>query len=62
MIIKRLFWVAVGAAGALQLDRWLESKKSRFTPGALTGSMLDRVNQRLEKSSTARSPSGPPPA
>jgi hypothetical protein len=48
MVIKSLFWVAVGAAGALQADRWLDKKKARFTPNAMTGSLLDKVNQRLE--------------
>ncbi len=49
-MLKPLFWVAVGAAGALQADRWLARRKSRFTPHALTGTMLDKVNSRLEKS------------
>jgi hypothetical protein len=48
-MLKPLFWVAVGAAGALQADRWLEKRKARFSPHALTGSMLDKVNSRLEK-------------
>ena len=47
-MIRRLFWIALGAAAALQLDRWLEARKARFTPNALTGSLLDKVNQRLE--------------
>lgn len=49
-MLKPLFWVAVGAAGALQADRWLEERKARFTPHAITGTMLDKVNDRLEKS------------
>ena len=48
-MLKPLFWVAVGAAGALQADRWLEKRKARFTPHAITGSMLDKENSRLEK-------------
>ena len=47
-MLKGLFWVAVGAAGALQADRWLESKKSKFTPNAMTGTLLDKINKRLE--------------
>lgn len=48
-MIKSLFWVALGAAGVLQLDRWMERKRSRLTPNALTGTLLDKVNERLEK-------------
>ena len=47
-MIKRLFLVALGAAGALTVDRWMERKKARFSPNAVTGSMLDKINQRLE--------------
>ena len=47
-MIKRLFWIALGAAGALQLDRWLEQKRAKFSPHAVTGSVLDKINQRLE--------------
>ena len=53
-MLKPLFWVAVGAAGALQADRWLEKRKARFTPHAITGTMLDKVNDRLEKNRTPR--------
>ena len=52
-MIKSVFWVAVGAAGALQVDRWLEKKKSKFTPNAVAGSMLDRINRGLEKKQAA---------
>jgi hypothetical protein len=48
-MLKPLFWVALGAAGALQADRWLEKRKARFSPHAITGTMLDKVNSRLEK-------------
>ena len=47
-MIKRLLLVALGAAGALQLDRWLQKKRAKFTPSAMTGSMLEKINQRLE--------------
>ena len=47
-MIKRLFWIAVGAAGALQLDKWLEQKRAKLSPHAMTGSMLDKLNERLE--------------
>jgi hypothetical protein len=48
-MIKSVFWVAVGAAGALQADRWFEKRKAKFTPNAVAGSMLDRLNRSLEK-------------
>jgi hypothetical protein len=48
-MIKSVFWVAVGAAGALQADRWLAKGKAKFTPNAVAGSMLDRINKSLEK-------------
>lgn len=57
-MIKRLFWVCVGAAGALQADRWLTQRRSRFTPNALTGSLLDKINERLEAKRTRASGPG----
>jgi hypothetical protein len=48
MLIKKFFWVAVGAAGALQVDKWLSERRARFTPNAMTGALLDKVNRRLE--------------
>jgi hypothetical protein len=47
-MIKRLLSVLIGAALALELQRWWESRRDRFTPNALTGSLLDKVNSRLE--------------
>ena len=48
-MIKRLFWVVVGAVGALQADKWLQQQKDRFRPSALTGTLLDATNKRMEK-------------
>jgi hypothetical protein len=48
-MIKRLLWVVVGAAGALQIDKWLQQQKARFRPSALTGTFLDATNRRMEK-------------
>ena len=48
-MIKRLLWVVVGAVGALQADRWLQQQKDRFRPSALTGTLLDATNRRMEK-------------
>ncbi|MEA2453597.1 MAG: hypothetical protein QOG04_2307 [Actinomycetota bacterium] len=48
-MIKRVFWVVVGAVGALQADKWLQQQKDRFRPSALTGTLLDATNRRMEK-------------
>ena len=48
MIIKSLLWVAVGAAGALESERLLTKARVRFSPSAVTGSFLDKVNTKLE--------------
>lgn len=48
-MIKRFLWVVVGAVGALQADRWLQQQKDRFRPSALTGTLLDATNRRMEK-------------
>lgn len=51
-MIKALLWIAVGAAGALELDRRLEGVRERFSPRAITDSVFERVNQQLEKRRT----------
>jgi hypothetical protein len=48
-MIKRLLAITFGAALVLQLDKWWGTRKGRFTPNALTGSLLDKVNERLEE-------------
>ncbi|HVL64310.1 MAG TPA: hypothetical protein VM573_03970 [Actinomycetota bacterium] len=48
-MLRRLFWITFGAAIALQIDRWWRAQRSRFTPNALTGSLLDALNRRLEE-------------
>lgn len=48
-MIKRLLWVVLGAAGALQADRWFQQQRARFRPSALTGTLLDATNKKLEK-------------
>lgn len=48
-MIKALFVVALGAAGALQADRWIAALKGRMTARALTDGMIDGANRRLEK-------------
>ncbi len=49
MFVKKLFWVAVGAVGALEADKFWQRQRERFRPSALTGSLLDRPNRALEK-------------
>jgi hypothetical protein len=51
-MIKRILWVVVGAVGALQADKWLQQQKDRFRPSALTGTLLDATNKRMEKRRT----------
>ena len=48
-MIKALLLIVLGAIGALQAERWLEGAKKRVSPRALTDGVLDRANQRLEK-------------
>jgi hypothetical protein len=56
-MIKKLFGVVVGAAAALQFDRWWSRRRTQLTPNALTGSLLDKINRRLE-SNQSRAKSG----
>ncbi|MGI8707441.1 MAG: hypothetical protein ACR2LG_04480 [Actinomycetota bacterium] len=53
-MVKSIFWVAVGAAGALQADRWMRQKRDRWAPSAVTGTLLDKVNRKLESRTDAR--------
>ena len=48
MMVKSLFWVAVGAAGALQGERVVAKLRTRFSPRFMTDGLLDKVNARLE--------------
>lgn len=48
-MIKALLWIGVGVAGALELEKRLAGVRERFTPKAITDSMFDRVNSRLER-------------
>lgn len=59
-MVKRLFWIAVGAAGALQADKWLREQKARFRPSVLTGTVLDKVNEKLERDRAAHAAPGMP--
>lgn len=48
-LVKKAFWIAVGMVGALEADRWLSRQRVRMSPRAMTGSMLDKLNQTLER-------------
>ena len=51
-MIKRLLLIALGIAGALEAEKWLAKARIRMSPNALTGSLLDKVNQKLEDRSS----------
>ncbi len=54
-MIKSVLLIGVGAAGALHAERLLKKTKTRISPRAVTDSMLDKMNRRLEDSrSTGR--------
>jgi hypothetical protein len=48
-LVKKAFWIAVGMVAALEADRWLSRQRVRMSPRAMTGSMLDKLNQTLER-------------
>ncbi|MDQ4065223.1 MAG: hypothetical protein M3161_04180 [Actinomycetota bacterium] len=47
-LIKIAFWMFVGVAAALESEKWLGKLGARVKPSSLTGSMLDRLNTKLE--------------
>ena len=51
-MVKTLFWVAVGAAGALQGERVVAKLRTRVSPRFVTDGLLDKVNTRLESQRT----------
>ncbi|HVF52650.1 MAG TPA: hypothetical protein VNC78_03480 [Actinomycetota bacterium] len=51
-MIKRLLLIALGAAAALEADRWWGRQRQRFTPNAVTGAFLDKLNRSLENRSS----------
>lgn len=48
-MIKALLWMAVGVAGALELEKRIAGMRQRFSPKAITDSMFDKANARLER-------------
>lgn len=54
-MIKSISLVVLGAVGALQADKWLSGVRARISPRAVTDSLLEKANARLEQSrSSAR--------
>ena len=48
-LVKLAFWVSVGAALALESEKWMNKLKVRLAPSSMTGSVLDRLNRKLEE-------------
>lgn len=55
-LIRKLFWVLVGIAAALQVDRWLGKQRTRWSPNAITGGLLDMLNESMERRAGPSSP------
>ena len=53
-MIKSVIKIALGAALALTLDRWIEERRKRWNPNAVIGRGLDTANQRLEQKRTRK--------
>ena len=47
-LIKTAFWVFVGVAVALEGEKLLGRVGARMRPSSVTGSLLDRLNTKLE--------------
>jgi hypothetical protein len=48
-MFKALFGIVLGAFLAFALDEWMEKMWARYRPQAMTGTLLDTVNRRLEE-------------
>ena len=49
MFVKKALFVALGAIGAIELDRWWGRQRERLRPNAIAGAALDRINVKLEE-------------
>ena len=47
-LIKIAFWMFVGVAVALEGEKWLGKFGAKMKPSSMTGSLLDRLNNKLE--------------
>ncbi|CAN5639172.1 hypothetical protein BH24ACT26_BH24ACT26_17000 [soil metagenome] len=54
LLLRKLLWILLGVAGALEVDRWLNRQKLRMSPHAVTGGLLDKLNETLEKRAVSR--------
>ena len=50
-LIKTAFWIFVGVAVALEGEKWLDKIGARLSPSSMTGSLIDRLNRKLETQS-----------
>ena len=50
-LIKIAFWMFVGVALALESEKWLGKLGARMKPSSMTGSLIDRLNTKLEAQS-----------
>ena len=50
-LIKIAFWMFVGVAVALESEKWLEKLGARMKPNSMAGSLIDRLNTKLEAQS-----------
>ncbi len=57
-MIKKVLWIGVGVVAALEADRWWSSKRERWRPRVLTGTLLDKLNKTLEERNGAAGASG----
>jgi len=48
-MLKRILLVALGAAGALEGEKLARRVSARYRPSALTGTLLDKANAKLEE-------------
>jgi hypothetical protein len=53
-LAKKFFWVLVGVAVALEVDRRVTRQKVRMSPRAVTGGVIDKLNENLEKRAVSR--------
>ncbi len=53
-LLKKFFWIVVGIAAALELDRRIDRQRVRMSPRAVTGTLLDKLNEGLEKRAVSR--------
>lgn len=58
-MLKSVFLIVVGAAGALEGERLFASLKARYRPSALTTKLFDTLNEKLEENRSEGSSGDP---